>query len=371
MAKPVSRNYSDRTLKILWGRGAGRCSVPTCRLELFADATEHDPMVVIGEIAHIEAASDRGPRANQAKSKKERDQYQNLILLCQNCHHRMDAQKNSNSVEVIQRLKEDHEAWVRNSLPERGRSTTGWAVLLLHGAHPFDLEPTIGALVPDFPSGEPLVIRADPQSESWEEINRRLDGEVGHLLESGDPFDFRLAVFPLAPVSACLALGYYLTNRPRVRLFQYHRDDHSWAWFDETPPAAEIAVTGLPEADSEAPDDLAICFNLSATIRPDHLAEAGIKFQNVISLAVPNPDTGWLRSGGQLKELTRQARKVFEHCLRRYPKAGKWHIFYAGPAPGGVAIGQQLNPTMVPPIQLYEFRRDRTPAYQPSISIGD
>ena len=32
------RNYSDRTLKLLWGRAAGRCAMPACRMEVFADA---------------------------------------------------------------------------------------------------------------------------------------------------------------------------------------------------------------------------------------------------------------------------------------------------------------------------------------------
>jgi len=35
--------------------------MPNCRVELLADATEYDPIVVIGEIAHIAAASDCGP----------------------------------------------------------------------------------------------------------------------------------------------------------------------------------------------------------------------------------------------------------------------------------------------------------------------
>lgn len=69
MAQKSGRSYSERTLKILWGRAAGRCAVPTCRIELFVDPTTHDPMVIIGEIAHIEASSDQGPRANVSKSK--------------------------------------------------------------------------------------------------------------------------------------------------------------------------------------------------------------------------------------------------------------------------------------------------------------
>jgi SMODS-associated and fused to various effectors sensor domain len=35
-----------------------------------------------------------------------------------------------------------------------------------------------------------------------------------------------------------------------------------------------------------------------------------------------------------------------------------------------VAIGQQLNPMMYPPDQLYEYRHKETPKYNPSIRLG-
>jgi SMODS-associated and fused to various effectors sensor domain len=370
MTQTTSRNYSDRTLKILWGRAAGRCAVPSCRIDLITDATDHDPMVLIGEIAHIEAASNRGPRANKARPKKARDGYDNLILLCKNCHSRFDGQQNSNTVDFITQLKEDHESWVRNSLPERGRSTTGWAVILLQGAYPFDLEPTIAALVPDFPAGSPIVFKADPQLESWQSICQRLAMEIARILETGDPFDFRLAVFPLAPVSACLGMGYYLTNRPRVRLFQYHRDDHSWAWLAAIEAADHIDVVGAPDSRSSDAGDIAICFHLSAHIHPEQLVELNLNCARIINLTVPSPNTGWLRSESQLKGLAKTARKVFESCLAFHPNASRWHVLYAGPAPGAVAVGQQLNPTMCPMVQFYEFRRDTSPAYSASFSVG-
>ncbi len=72
MTQKSGRSYSNRTLKILWGRAAGRCAVPSCRMELYADATDYDPIVIIGEIAHIEASSDSVPRANKTLAKKER-----------------------------------------------------------------------------------------------------------------------------------------------------------------------------------------------------------------------------------------------------------------------------------------------------------
>jgi hypothetical protein len=370
MSSKSGRNYSDRTLKILWGRAAGRCAVPTCRIELFAEATEHDPIVTIGDIAHIEASSDAGPRANPTKAKKERDEYDNLILLCLTCHRRLDGQKNSNSIEFIRQLRADHEAWVRNSLPERGKSTTGWRVILLQGTHPLDAEPAMKALNPDFPSGDPLVLKADMNKETWDVIQKRMADEVAAILDAGDPFDFRLAIFPLAPISACLALGYCLTNRPRVRLFQYYANDHSWAWPIEMPPQEEIMVSGMPGSVRVASGEVAICFHLSADIRDDAICDVGRSFLGEVHITAPSPTLGWLRHDAQLKALARVSRDVFETCQSHFPNAEKWHLFFAGPAPGGVIVGQQINPTMCPPVQLYEYRRGRKPAYRPSIVLG-
>ncbi|MFX1297715.1 MAG: SAVED domain-containing protein, partial [Promethearchaeota archaeon] len=48
------------------------------------------------------------------------------------------------------------------------------------------------------------------------------------------------------------------------------------------------------------------------------------------------------------------------------------HLFYAGPTPGAIAIGRQINSKMIPLIQLYEFDWNRRPNYRKSILIkGD
>ncbi|KPL87558.1 hypothetical protein SE18_10875 [Herpetosiphon geysericola] len=326
-------------------------------------------MVIIGQIAHIEASSDIGPRANPTKSAKDRDEYDNLILLCQNCHARLDGQKNTNTVEYIRQLRDDHEVWVRNSLPERGKSTTGWFVILLQGIHPFDLEPTISALIPDFPAGNPKIIKVNPDKENWTSLHDTLREEVELSFALSDPFESRIAVFPLAPISACITLGYHLTNRPRVRLFQYHRDNQSWRWPDIPTPEDSLSIINLPAEVDNNSGELAICFNLSSYITEDCISELGQSFINRINVTLDDPSTGWLQHPDQLIELASKARHTFEKCVSKYPKSYKWHIFYAGPAPGAVAVGQQINPTMCPPVQLYEYVHGRKPRYQPSILL--
>ena len=101
---------------MLWGRAAGRCSKPDCRIDLYEDETETDDPTLIGENCHIVAESDDGPRANPAIPIEQRNSYGNLILLCRNHHKVIDAQEGEYTVEWLQRTKGEHERWVREQL---------------------------------------------------------------------------------------------------------------------------------------------------------------------------------------------------------------------------------------------------------------
>ncbi len=103
---------STKSLKMLWGRAAGRCSMPDCRLDLYEDKTEADDPTLVGDNCHIVAESDDGPRADPAMPKDQRNIYTNLILLCRNHHKVIDAQEGEYTVERLHRMKAEHETWV-------------------------------------------------------------------------------------------------------------------------------------------------------------------------------------------------------------------------------------------------------------------
>jgi hypothetical protein len=104
------------TQKMLWGRAAGRCSHPECRISLFEDQTLTDNAALIGENCHIVSESDDGPRGNPTMPMDERNSYANLILLCRNHHKIIDAQFGEYTVARLQQMKTDHESWVRDQL---------------------------------------------------------------------------------------------------------------------------------------------------------------------------------------------------------------------------------------------------------------
>ena len=105
-----------KTRTLLWGRAGGHCSFTECRRNLFFDASETDDESLVGDIAHIVAESPDGPRGDSALMPEERRKYSNLILLCKIHHKPIDDQPNTFTVEVLQRMKADHEAWVKKSL---------------------------------------------------------------------------------------------------------------------------------------------------------------------------------------------------------------------------------------------------------------
>lgn len=363
------RSYNDRDLKLLWGRAAGRCALPECRVELFAEATDYDPIVVIGEIAHVAAAGQAGPRVVPTMSVKERNAYGNLILLCRNCHGRIDGQPGFNTIEKLKDIKQAHEAWVRASLPERGRSRTGWTPIALKGGFPLDLATADAAVSPDYLAGKPHLIEVPLDTDQWQRVDASIAAEVSAQLAGADAFDRRVAIFPLAPVSTCIALGYHFTSRPHLRTFQFHRDDRTWAWPRVPIPAQDLTVTGLENRSANV-RAVTFIFHLTAPVSDEALQEINAPLEARIDFRVPTPSTAWLQHPEQLKWISQETRRAFERAMEYYPNAIEWHIFYSGPAPAAVAIGQQLNPTMYPPTQLYEFRAKESPRYKASIRLG-
>jgi len=105
---------SDNDYKLLWGRAAGVCSNPACNedLTIILEGGGFN----VGEMAHIIARSESGPRGHLGGGP---DTYTNLILLCPTCHRTVDtAPSGQFTDETLRKWKIDHEAEIRG----RGRA---------------------------------------------------------------------------------------------------------------------------------------------------------------------------------------------------------------------------------------------------------
>lgn len=105
MRKEIPRKERDLVLLA----SGGRCAFPGCNRPIIVDGTVSDGATTIGEVAHIVASSDEGPRASKKMGIDERNQSTNLILLCEPHHKTIDAQFTTYSIGVLRQMKADHE----------------------------------------------------------------------------------------------------------------------------------------------------------------------------------------------------------------------------------------------------------------------
>ena len=96
----------DFTRSRLFAVSGGYCGNPDCARVLFREV--QGARFHLGEIAHIFAAGDKGPRANPTVTARERGEFENLILLCALCYTEVDKVPNVYTDDIVRHWKEQH-----------------------------------------------------------------------------------------------------------------------------------------------------------------------------------------------------------------------------------------------------------------------
>lgn len=104
-----------RDQKILCTRSGNRCANPSCQQELVINKTGSDKESLVAQMAHIKGEKAGAPRYDSDMTDKQRNSYENLILLCNRCHKMIDDQPNTYTVEALLEMKQNHEKWILES----------------------------------------------------------------------------------------------------------------------------------------------------------------------------------------------------------------------------------------------------------------
>lgn len=109
-------SISLQTQKMLWGRSGNLCGFPDCKKELVMDISESGDISIVGEVAHIVAREVKGPRGDSPLKAAQRNEYDNLFLLCIIHHKIIDDHPDEYPIELLQEYKRTHENWVKQNL---------------------------------------------------------------------------------------------------------------------------------------------------------------------------------------------------------------------------------------------------------------
>lgn len=134
---------SEKTIKRLFAMSGNICAFPGCQLPIVESVG-----TITGEICHIRAQSEGGPRFDKAQTEIERHGFDNLVLLCRRHHKVVDTQPDVYPTEALQEIKAIHE-----TMMERPEQATDhfYARILLSDRQRIEVNNNSGNVVIDSP----------------------------------------------------------------------------------------------------------------------------------------------------------------------------------------------------------------------------
>lgn len=272
----------------VWVEAGGRCTF--CKEYLAADGTTGQD-VFIGQLAHIVGATDgaKSPRGRSPRTRKQRAEAENLMLLCAGEHKVIDTFEHwaTYDVDQLRTFKRQHEDDIRRltGLLRKPKSTVIRVAGDIRGqVVDFSKQSVIRVLLdeqrfPDFTlhadgSNYEVDLRqhdgedtSDPRywSSSQLTLERRLKPLKHHLRSNNID---HISVFALARIPLLVTLGGQLDDITNVTVHNRRRDE-GWGWYAEGPTEGlRFAV-----AKTAGEGDPLVTFSLSGPVDLDALPE--------------------------------------------------------------------------------------------------
>ena len=222
----------------------GRCEKAGCNQILYESPITHEPLNE-AQVAHIIPVSDKGPRGEFLHLIGNRDEIDNLMLLCPQCHKEIDTHPDLYTVEDLKKMKQQHEERIRyltSITSDREcltviysssieRDITGINMIEMQQAladirhySSFDHQLNISTSIEGIKDGEAMEEKALA-------MTRLFDRRVAPLIEQTK---LPIAVFALAPIPLLIKLGTLFPTgtklMPFLKLRYSQQNEHFWKY---------------------------------------------------------------------------------------------------------------------------------------------
>jgi hypothetical protein len=375
-ASPVKllRTVPKDVERRLIAASAGRCELRGCNKNLYVHSVTNMPGN-FAEKAHIVAFRPSGPRGSESRP-SDIHAFENVMLLCLECHHLIDTNRGQYSVEALREQKREHEERILSHTDSGPEYRT--TVIQLRGAiggQPVDISASEirTALLPRYPARLPGVLidltaiqAEDPAffTVACDQIRRELRPALRAELESKRVQHY--SVFALAPIPVLAYLGRELGDKVNVDLFQRHRGSQSWKWRPEGTAAEYVFEVRRRETGR---DNVGLILSLSGKVTESSLLPgvSGRCSLYEITLKGQKPNREFLRLRDDLVRFRRAYQEALGTIMKNHDAIRELHLFPAVPAPVAIACGQELLPKVHPDLIVYDNVKG---TFRPAITIN-
>ncbi|MFF3645328.1 SAVED domain-containing protein [Streptomyces sp. NPDC002564] len=354
----------------------------------------------LGELAHIvgRGSTVRSPRGEHPLDRAQREDADNLMLLCADQHDEVDAAGGLElfTVEKLRRVKQDHEDRIRHvtglgsdrattvvrmvgsvhgNQVELSRQTAAAAVIA-RDRYPLFLESyTRHGLEIDL-RGVPGESLAAPCTASQVAAGRSyyrmatqlVDDVIERQLRPGITRDAvrHVSVFGFARLPLLVHLGSRLDDTVPTDIYQRHREDESWVWREEDGLAPSF--TARVDHDVPSGSEAVVLINVSGAIGAQEVPTPlrGMRRWEIRPVGAPtSPDI--MAARGCLKRFTEALRGFFAEPEAEVKMLKRLHVLSALPMSAAIVLGRVHHPQVHPQLVVYERLAG---CYVPTLEVG-
>jgi hypothetical protein len=180
-----------------------------------------------------------------------------------------------------------------------------------------------------------------------------------------------VAYFGAAPIPLAMHLGFLIPTWARVEVYQQHHDEKHWRYAELARSSVQLSRSNVPSDRNELNGDVVLRVSASYEIDPTELTPLVESSIAHVGVSVDPLERDNLRSAADLDDAARTVIDSLEEALRHRPGADRVHLFLAGPVGLAFRIGSLINPTVVPPVSVYQYDRSSTPRYNYAFDLQD
>lgn len=374
MAKDTNRGPAPtaKTVSTLVARAGGRCQFENCNKNVFLDkVTLTDANN--SNIAHIIASSPDGPRGNEAESFASSNKIENLMLMCLEHHHLIDAKENESiyTVERLRAMKASQEERVQKLMDNLNADVT----TMLHLTSPikgkqsdsFSAREAAKAFLSQKIAESEYEMRIEVKTtgvynnkEYWEDAERQLCNQFNCTVGSklGVCKSTHFSVFPLAPIPLIMKLGFLMGDKMRANVYQKTKHPDTWEW-----QSKELTNDfKVEEKTFESGVGVAIVLSVTAEIEMEAVLKVAA-FKTVYILRADRQGDESIKSEKDLSAFWHKYKELCESLKGEE----KLSVFPAVPVSAAFEMGRRYMVGVYPKMVIY----DRDGDFFETLTIGD
>ncbi|MBX9889184.1 MAG: SAVED domain-containing protein [Flavobacteriaceae bacterium] len=351
----------------LWVKSGGRCQYDGCNIPLWKDSLMQKDLNK-SYISHIVAASEDGPRGDTNLSEQLETSFENLLLLCDECHRRIDkreVEEHTRKSLTAMKIKQERNIELLTGLtPDKKSQIVTFTAKIGSFEPSISFNDCIEATLPDYYPVSDNIIQLgtsnlaikDNKESYWEIHSSQLEEMVKQYIKPLISADKKthFSLFALAPQPLLIKLGTLFSELSICEIYQLHREPkQSWKWDNEV-DATEVKLYEPNEILYKP----VLIISLSDNVTDDRIFEILGNDVSIWKITVDKPNRNVLKSRQTLINFKNQVRNAYSKIKLHYAIDQPIHIFPVMPNSCAIETGRVWMEKADLPLIIYDQNSD-------------